>query len=114
MADNKAEIFTHPDEFDQYVLDNFHEYFQPLRDLVKEWFHLLILAHQFHAFEYHDIHDMVLEIFDRALASAPPDDINEAAQKVVDDRKANIEKLLDGNPFNSLHLHTRRRRVKDT
>jgi hypothetical protein len=99
MAANKAEIFTHPDEFDQFVLDNFHGYFQPLRALVKEWFHLLILAHKFHAFEYHNIQDMVLEILDRALECAPPDDINEAGQKVLDDRKANIEKLSDGNPF---------------
>ena len=99
MAANKAEIFTHPDEFDQYVLDNFHEYFQPLKDLVKEWFHLLVLAHQFHAFEYHDIHDMVLEILDRALESAAPDDVNEATRKVLEDREANIKKLLDGNPF---------------
>jgi hypothetical protein len=102
MAANKAEIFTHPDEFEQYVLDNFHCYFQPLRELVKEWFHLLILAHQFHAFEYHNIHDTVLEIFDRALESPPADDTNEAAQKVIKDRKANIEKLLDGNPFGNV------------
>jgi hypothetical protein len=99
MAANKAEILTHPLEFEQYVLANFHDYFQPLRGLVEEWFHLLILAHQFHAFEYHHIHDMVLDILDRTLASAPPDDINEAGRKVLNDRKANIGKLLDANPF---------------
>jgi hypothetical protein len=42
----QKEIFKHPHEFEQYVLANFHDYFQPLRGLVKEWFHLLILAHQ--------------------------------------------------------------------
>jgi len=42
---------------------------------------------------------MVLEILDRALESAPPDDIDEVARKVLDDRKADIEKLWDGNPF---------------
>src|SRR5260221_3122532 len=94
MAANKSEIFTHPNHFEQYVLDNFHDYFQPLRDLVLEWYHLLILAHQFHAFEYYNIHDMVLEILDRALESSYPGDINEAAKKVLYDRKANVEKLL--------------------
>jgi len=90
----------HAGHLEEYVLDNFHDYFQPLRKVVKEWFHLLILAHQFHAFEYHDIHNMVLEMLDRALESAPLDDvIDEVARKVVDDRKADIEKLLDGNPF---------------
>ena len=99
MANNKAEIFTHPNEFEQYVLDNFHGYFQPLKGVIKEWYHLLILAYQFHAFEYYHIHDMVLGILDRALGSAPPDIINEEGQKALDDRKANIDKLLDGNPY---------------
>src|SRR6266498_586206 len=80
MATNKREIFKHPSEFEQYVLDKFHGYFQPLRDLVKEWFHLLILAHKFHAFEYYNIHDMVLEILDRALEPAPPDYIDKVAK----------------------------------
>jgi len=52
-----------------------------------------------HAFEYHDIHDMVLKILDHALESGPPDDIDEVARKVLDDRKADIEKLWDGNPL---------------
>jgi len=100
MAANKREIFIHPDYLEEYVLDNFHDYFQPLRELVKEWHRLLILAHQFHAFEYYDIHDMVLEMLDRALESAPLDDvIDEVARKVLDGRKADIEKLSDGNPF---------------
>jgi len=97
---------VHPRGLEQFVLDNSHDYFHPLRELVKEWFHLLALAHEFHAFEYYDIHGMVLEIFDHAL---PSNDINEAVQKVLDDRKANIEKL-GWNPFRKVQqlppLHT--------
>jgi len=66
MAVNKKELFVHPRELEQFVLDNFHDYFHPLRELVKEWFHLLALAHEFRTFEYYDIHGMVLEIFDHA------------------------------------------------
>jgi hypothetical protein len=100
MAANKARLFTHSLELEPYILDNFHPYFQPLKEVVKKWFHLLILAHKFHAYEYHNIHDMVLEILDCALKSAPPEDISaEATLKVLDERKTNIEKLLDGNPF---------------
>ena len=100
MAANKARLFTHPAEFEPYILNNFHPSFQPLKEVVKEWFHLLILAHKFHAYEYHNIHDMVLEILDRALKSAPPEDISaEATLKVLDERKTNIKKLLDGSPF---------------
>jgi len=106
MAVNKGEMFTHAGHLEEYVLDNFHDYFQPLRKVVKEWFHLLILAHQFHAFEYHDIHDMVLEVLDRALESAPPDDIDEVAKKVLDGQKADIEKLSDGKVHRSPVVHT--------
>jgi hypothetical protein len=45
MVANKVEIFTHCDDDEHYVLDTFHGYLQPLRDLVKEWFHLLIVMH---------------------------------------------------------------------
>ena len=101
MAVNKREIFKHPNEFKTYVLDNFYPYFQPLKDLVKEWFHLLILAHKFRAFEYYTIHD--IGILDCALEPTPPDGINEAVKNVLD-QKANIEKLSDANTFNNLHL----------
>ena len=55
-------------------------------------------------------------LLDRALDSPPPDDINEGAQKVLEDWKANIKKLLDGNPphtsptsqINRRLLHLRR------
>jgi len=100
MIANKKELFMHPDDLEGYILDNFHSYFQKLKGPVKEWFHLLLLAHQFHAFEYYNIHDMVLEILDNALRSVP-DDVDEAAQKVLDNRKLNIEKL-GGNPFGNV------------
>jgi len=113
MAANKGEMFTHAGHLEEYLLDNFHDYFQPLRKVVKEWHRLLILAHQFHAFEYYDIHNMVLEMLDRALDSAPLDDvIDNVARKVLDDRKADIEKLSDDNPFGKVQcspfqvLHT--------
>jgi len=98
MASNKREIFGNPHELEQFVLNNFHGYFQHFRQPVKEWFHLLVLAHQFRSFEYHGIHDMVLEILDRTLVSLPPDDINKMGQKVLENRKANI-KTLSSNPF---------------
>ena len=46
MAVNKKKLFVHPADFERYLLDNFHGYFR-----IKEWFYLLILAHQFHTFE---------------------------------------------------------------
>ena len=98
MVANKQEIFYRTEDLDEHVLDHFHDYFQPFRKTVKEWYHLLILAHQYHAFEYHDIHDMVLDILNRALGSLPHENIGQMGRKVLDERKANIEFLCD-NPF---------------
>jgi len=72
-----------------------------LKGLVKEWFHVLRLAHQFHAFEYHNIHDMVLGILDKALESMPVESIDDAGQAVLDKRKVDIEELHD-SPFGKL------------
>jgi hypothetical protein len=116
MALNKAEIFTHPDEFEPYVLANFHGYFLPLRDLVREWYHLLILAHQFHAFEYQNIHDMVLEIIDRALESPLLDDISKVPLKTfLTERQTlrNCRIAISSERFNCPHVPIHRRRVED-
>ena len=99
MAENKAELFTHSDDFEPYILGNFHDYFQPLREIVREWFHVLILAHQFHSYEYYNVHDMVLRILDRGLESLSREDASEATLKVLQAREANIQKLTDGKPF---------------
>jgi hypothetical protein len=93
MQTNKAHIFANPDDLETFVLDNFHPYFHELKGLVKEWFHTLRLAHQFHAFEYYNIHDMVLEILEKALNSLPSDVIDEAGQSVLKTRKEDIEEL---------------------
>ena len=99
MQDNKAQLFTHPLDLEPFILDNFHPYFQPLKEVVKEWFHLLILAHKFHAYEYYNIHHMVLEVLDRAVKTSPLEDMSRASRKVLDDRATNIKKLSDGDPF---------------
>ena len=98
MQANKQHVFQNPRNLERFVLDNFHGYFQKLKEPVREWFHVLQLAHKFHAFEYQDIHDMVLEILNNALDLMPVDEIDDAAWAVLNDRKADIEQL-HGNPF---------------
>ena len=98
IRENKRELFQNPHHVGEFVLDQFHPYFRPLRKLVEEWYHVLQLAHEFHAFEYRDIHDMVLEIVDKTLVSLPANGIDHAAQEVLNDRKADIEHCR-GNPF---------------
>jgi hypothetical protein len=103
MRANKRHLFLNPDHLEEFVLANFHDYFHTLKGLVKEWFHVLLLAHQFHAFEYHNIHNMVVEILDKALRSMPAESIDKAGQAVLDKRKVDIEEL-HRNPFGKLQL----------
>lgn len=109
MAANKRNLFLNPNHLEEFVLVNFHDYFQNVKGLIKEWFHMLSLAYEFRAFEYQDIHDMVLEILDKSLASMPADEIDDAAQKVLSNRQVDIEQL-DGNPYGRIQqsplLHT--------
>jgi len=98
MRANKRLLFSNPNELEEFVLHNFHGYFHSLKGLIEEWFHVLVIAHQFHAYEYHNIHDMVIDILDRALSTLPTDIIDDAGQAVLDKRKADIEQLY-GNPF---------------
>jgi hypothetical protein len=94
MNVNKLKLFTTPTDLEKYVLKNFHPYFHGLRGLVEEWFHILRLAHKFHAAEYYNIHDMVLKILEKALGSTSLDDINNAGQRLLDKRKEEIEGAL--------------------
>jgi hypothetical protein len=94
MSNNKHLLFTTPTDLEEYVLKNFHPYFHGLRGLVEEWFHILRLAHKFHAAEYYNIHDMVLKILEKALGSTSLGDINNAGQRLLDKRKEEIEKAL--------------------
>lgn len=100
MAANKQRIFQHLKLLDEFVLDNFHVYFQRLREPVKEWFRVLKLAYGFHAFEYHGIHEMVLDILNHALWSLPGD-VDEAGQNVLKEREKDIDRLA-GNPFGTV------------
>jgi hypothetical protein len=103
-ASKQAATLLESESLGRICAGQLHGYFHSLKGLVKEWFHVLILAHQFHAFEYHDIHDMVLEIFDKALDTLSADIIDDAGQGVLDKRKEDIEPMY-GNPFGKVqHL----------
>ena len=117
MAANKLAIFKHSSEFDQYILDNFHGYFQPLRDLVKEWFHLLILAHKFHAFENTRTSTTRFLKFSTVHWGLPLLRIltkwRRRFLRTGKQMLRNCWMAIPSERFNSLHLCTHLRRVKD-
>ncbi|KAI8968738.1 hypothetical protein BD414DRAFT_503890 [Trametes punicea] len=46
--------------FESEILVHVHEYFAPLKPVLLQWWHLLLLAYEFHGYEYHNIHDHVI------------------------------------------------------
>ncbi|KAF9479360.1 hypothetical protein BDN70DRAFT_878848 [Pholiota conissans] len=104
MADEKKRAFTMPMLsflFERHVIANFHPYFEPLKPLVLEWFSLLRLAHEFHGYEYHSIHDRVLMLFDNALrAMNPAQNLSAAGQKELHLRQQDLEKVKSQGVLN--------------
>ncbi|KAJ8462901.1 hypothetical protein ONZ51_g10607 [Trametes cubensis] len=86
IACNKAELFLHPEDFQEHVLPYVHPYFEPLKLMLRRWWDLLVLAYAFEGYEYHNIHALVIEILDEA-ASALASQAGVDSQEAMDKRK---------------------------
>ncbi|KIJ53542.1 hypothetical protein M422DRAFT_241777 [Sphaerobolus stellatus SS14] len=49
------------------LLENFHPYFEPVKNLIYEWWSLLRLGFDFRRYEYHNIHACTLELLRTAI-----------------------------------------------
>ncbi|KAJ8453859.1 hypothetical protein ONZ51_g13362 [Trametes cubensis] len=81
IACNKAELFLHPEDFEEHVLPYVHPYFEHLKLMLRRWWDLLVLAYAFEGYEYHNIHALVIEILDEAASAL-------ASQAGVDSQEA--------------------------
>ncbi|KAI0653800.1 hypothetical protein C8Q70DRAFT_937459 [Cubamyces menziesii] len=86
IACNKAELFLHPEDFEEHILPYVHPYFEPLKLMLRRWWDLLVLAYAFEGYEYHNIHALVIEILDEA-ASALASQAGVDSQEAMDKRK---------------------------
>ncbi|KAL1728940.1 hypothetical protein EV714DRAFT_214004 [Schizophyllum commune] len=71
IAMNKAQLFGEPELFERGVLRHVHPYFEPLKPLLRQWWDLLLLAHEFEGYEYHGIHKFVIGLLEKALRELP-------------------------------------------
>lgn len=98
LGPNKHLLFSRPDDFEAYIIPNFHPYFDELKPFMQEWFSLLVLAYaHVEGYEYHNIHNRVLDILDRALASMTPGELDcEVGRKaVIEERRDSLYQLID-------------------
>jgi hypothetical protein len=59
---------------EEELLSNFHEYFEPIKPVVKKWWMILRSGFEFRGYELADIHNMVLNILRDAVESLPDTD----------------------------------------
>ncbi|KAF8874510.1 hypothetical protein CPB84DRAFT_1752941 [Gymnopilus junonius] len=94
------EIFKCPKDFKMYLLDRFHPYFDPLKEMVSEWFSLLQLAFRYCSFEYANIHELATEVIERAIDQIDNkvlDEITDAGKKVLVNRAQEIAQIEAAN-----------------
>lgn len=81
IAMNKAQLFSEPELFEEGVLRHIHPYFEPLKPLLRQWWDLLLLAHEFEGYEYHGIHKFVIALLEKALQELPAENSPEDEER---------------------------------
>ena len=80
------------------ILDKFHPYFNELKPLVLQWWHTLVLAYRFRAYEYLHIHNHIIDILEETITRVKqvkenPKDL-EATQREIDRREMHRSAIL--------------------
>ncbi|KAI8968745.1 hypothetical protein BD414DRAFT_582045 [Trametes punicea] len=86
LAWNKRQLLEEWTAFESEILIHVHEYFAPLKPVLLQWWHLLLLAYEFHGYEYHNIHDHVIALLEKAL-----DDLGNQVPMEPSERTAEAE-----------------------
>ncbi|KAG6908719.1 hypothetical protein DXG01_003564 [Tephrocybe rancida] len=93
---SKRSLLSCPSRFESEIIAHFHPYFDPLKELVRQWWSLLILGYKHRGIEFYNIHSHIIRIIDKALSSIPiPDTPNEDTVKELERRAECRRRHLD-------------------
>jgi hypothetical protein len=98
LLGKKKALLDRPKLMDE-VLDKFHPYFEELKPMVLQWWHTLVLAYRFRAYEYLHIHAHIIDILEGTIArlkqiEVTPKDLA-AAQKESGRREKHRRNILN-------------------
>ncbi|RDB25922.1 hypothetical protein Hypma_006361 [Hypsizygus marmoreus] len=65
IVSKRVELLDKPSKMDKEIIPRFHAYFTPLGPMILRWWHTLVLAYTFRAFEYFHAQDFLIEILRR-------------------------------------------------
>ncbi|RDB16415.1 hypothetical protein Hypma_002772 [Hypsizygus marmoreus] len=71
----RDKLLAEPKIMDDEIIPCFHPYFEPLKEMVLQLWHTLVLAYYFRAFEYHHIHMFFLDILSHVMEKYEVDKI---------------------------------------
>ncbi|KAA1475378.1 hypothetical protein DENSPDRAFT_842147 [Dentipellis sp. KUC8613] len=99
MGARKQGLFSSDDKskMDEWLLANFHDYFTPLKPLVRKWFEILFIGYQYRIYE--TIHDQFLKAIEEAIEKerrrGPEEnaEIRKATDAELERRRIDLEKL---------------------
>ncbi|KAI0370607.1 hypothetical protein BV20DRAFT_286509 [Pilatotrama ljubarskyi] len=87
IAWNKKRLFERSELFETLVLCHVHPYFDPLKPALRQWLSLLLNAYEFEGYEYHNIHEFVIALLEKALRDLPPDESIVDVEQIVEAMK---------------------------
>ncbi|KAG6848210.1 hypothetical protein H0H93_002277 [Arthromyces matolae] len=96
LWDKKTKLFVNTSHYEEFIMPHFHTYFHPLKPLMKRWWQLLQLAHEYPMLEtVHVLLRNELETTKKALRSKEPtpEERVERTKKILEQRKEQLTKL---------------------
>ncbi|KAG6907584.1 hypothetical protein DXG01_008341 [Tephrocybe rancida] len=94
LIDTKSYLLRIPETFESAIIAHFDPYFEPLKELVRKWWDILILGYRYRADEYYNIHSHIIRIIDEALGTILGPSTEDTA-KELERRKARRQRYLD-------------------
>jgi hypothetical protein len=98
LLEKKQTLLEEPGSMNS-VVEKFHPYFAELKPMVLQWWHTLVLAYRFRAYEYIHIHSHIIDILEGTIErlkqiEATPKDLA-ATQKEIERRQKHRNNVLD-------------------
>ncbi|KAG6908724.1 hypothetical protein DXG01_003569 [Tephrocybe rancida] len=71
LKESKFYLLINPDTFENKIIAHFHTYFEPLKQLARQWWAILILGYMYRGNEYYNIHSHIICRIGKTLDTIP-------------------------------------------
>ena len=97
---NKTTVLTSNSTIRNEILPQFHQYFEPLKDMMVRWQLIMRLAYNHRKFEYYTIHDQIIDMIKKTMdglsESQDPRTLKEETRR-REERELHLESIRGKN-----------------